>query len=81
MNTANMEFETVKTVEQALQEADSIITIAELKRRLPEQVNRLKAILEHLERNNKVIMSSKGITWIYNPSKKLQQAIQKGIEL
>ena len=62
LNTVIMVEETLKNME------GSIITIAELKRRLPKQVNHnvLKIILEYLEASNKIAVSLKGITWIYN---------------
>lgn len=75
---------TVLMVEKALKEMDgSVITIAELKRRLPKQVNHntLMVILEYLEESNKILVSLKGITWIHNPSPKLRKAIAQGLEV
>ncbi|HLD15090.1 MAG TPA: hypothetical protein VJB94_00730 [Candidatus Nanoarchaeia archaeon] len=59
---------------------DSLITIAELKRKLPKQVNHntLMLILQYLEESNKIVFTSKGISWIYNPSPNLKMAISKG---
>jgi hypothetical protein len=71
-------------VENVLKNMDeSVITIAELKRRLPKQVNHntLKVILEYLEGSNKIIVTMKGITWVYNPSPKLKKAIERGVEI
>ncbi len=75
---------TVIMVENTLKNAkESVITIAELKRKLPRQVNHntLMAILEYLERNNKVAATLRGITWIQNDNPKLRRAIAKGLEL
>lgn len=75
---------TVLMVEETLKNMDgSAITIAELKRRLPKQVNHntLKLILEYLEYSNKIIVGLKGITWIHNTSPKLRRAIREGLEL
>ena len=75
---------TVLMVEETLKNMDeSVITIAELKRRLPKQVNHntLKVILEYLEESNKIAVSIKGITWIHNPNPNLRKAIAKGLEL
>ena len=75
---------TVLMVENTLKNMEgSIITIAELKRRLPKQVNHnvLKVILEYLENSNKIAVSLKGITWIHNTNQNLRQAIRKGLEL
>jgi len=75
---------TVLMVEETLKKMDnSIITIAELKRKLPKQVNHntLKIILEYLEESNKIAVSLKGITWIHNTNENLRKAISKGLEL
>jgi hypothetical protein len=61
---------TVIMVEKALQNAkDSVVTVAELKRMLPKQVNHntLMTILAYLEESNKIVVTLKGITWIHNP--------------
>lgn len=75
---------TVLMVEHVLKNMDeSVITVAELKRRLPKQVNHntLKVILEYLEASNKIIVTMKGITWVYNHSPKLKKAIEHGVEI
>ena len=75
---------TVLMVENVLKNMDeSVVTIAELKRKLPKQVNHntLKVVLEYLETSNKIIVTMKGITWIYNPSPKLKKAIERGVEI
>ena len=75
---------TVLMVEDALKKMnESVVSVAELKRRLPKQVNHytLKKILEYLEESNKIAFSAKGITWIHNKRPHLQKAIAKGLEL
>jgi len=75
---------TVLMVEEVLKNMDeSVITVAELKRRLPRQVNHntLKIILEYLELSNKIVVTMRGITWIHNPNPNVQKAISKGLEL
>lgn len=75
---------TVLMVEATLKNMEgSVITIAELKRRLPKQVNHnvLKIILEYLEKSNKIAVTLKGITWIHNTNLNLRRAIAKGLEL
>ncbi len=75
---------TVLMVENVLKDADgSIITVAELKRRLPKQINHnvLKIILEYLEESNKIAVTMKGITWVHNTNPVLRKAISKGLEL
>ena len=75
---------TVLMVEDTLKNMDeSIITVADLKKILPKQVNHntLKVILEYLEDSNKIAVSLKGITWIHNTNVNLRNAISKGLEL
>ena len=75
---------TVLMVEDTLKNMDeSVITIAELKRKLPRQINHitLKVILEYLELSNKILVTMRGITWIHNPNPNLQKAIAHGLEL
>lgn len=75
---------TVIMVENVLRKAEnSVISIAELKRKLPKQVNHntLMAILYYLENSNKIAVSLKGITWIFNRNPKLRKAIAEGYEL
>ena len=75
---------TVLMVEKTLKKMnESAIKIAELKRRLPKQVNHntLKIILEYLEYSNKIVVGLKGITWIHNTNPRMKKAIREGIEL
>ena len=75
---------TVLMVEKTLENMEnSVITIAELKRLLPKQVNHytLRSILEYLEISNKIAVSLKGITWIHNTNSKFRKAVSEGLEL
>ena len=75
---------TILMVEDLLKNMnESVVTIAELKRKLPKQINHntLKRILEYLEKSNKIAVSLKGITWIHNTNPNLRRAISKGLEL
>ena len=77
LNTVIMVEETLKKMNE------SIISIAELKRKLPRQVNHitLMVILEYLERSNKIAVTLKGITWIENNNPNLKRVIMQGMEL
>jgi len=77
LNTVIMVEETLKCMDE------SVISVAELKRRLPRQVNHntLKIILEYLELSNKIVVTIRGITWIHNPNPNLQKALARGLEL
>lgn len=75
---------TVVMVEDVIKNAEnSIITIPEIKRALPRQVNHnmLKLILEYLEESGKIFVSLKGITWTHSTNSVLRNAISKGLEL
>ncbi len=75
---------TVFMVENTLKNIDeSVITVADLKKKLPKQVNHntLKIILEYLEESNKIAVTMKGITWIHNTNPALRRAISSGLEL
>jgi hypothetical protein len=75
---------TVLMVERILRDIDeSVISIAELKRKLPKQINHttLMIILQYLEESNKIAVTLKGITWIHNPNANLRKAIHKGLEI
>ena len=71
---------TVIMVERVLKGHEkSAVTVAELKRLLPKQVNHntLKVILEYLEESNKIFVSMKGITWIHNTNQQLKKRLQE----
>ena len=75
---------TVIMVENTLKKMEgSVMTIAELKRKLPRKVNHntLKVILEYLEDSNKIAVSLRGITWVHNTNQNLKRAIARGVEL
>ncbi|QQG38713.1 MAG: hypothetical protein HYS32_03870 [Candidatus Woesearchaeota archaeon] len=75
---------TVLMVEEVLKNMnESVITIAELKRKLPKQVNHntLMITLDYLEKSNKIAVTLKGITWIHNTNVNMKKAITRGLEL
>jgi len=77
LNTVLMVEETMKNMDE------SIFTVADLKKKLPKQVNHrtLMIILAYLEKSNKIYVSIKGITWIHNTSPRLRKEISEGLEL
>ncbi len=84
MQRSSPTLNTVIMVENAIKNApDSVVTIPEIKRRLPKQVNHytLMTILEYLEASNKIVVTLKGITWVHNTNQNLKRAIEKGMEL
>ena len=77
LNTVMMVEETLKNI------GESVISVAELKRKLPRQVNHitLMVILEYLEKSNKIAVTLRGITWIENNNPNLKSAILRGMEI
>lgn len=75
---------TVMMVEDAIRKSrNSVITIAEIKRKLPRQVNHatLIVILQYLEDSRKIAVSLRGITWIHSTNPNLRRAIANGMEI
>ena len=61
----------------------SVMSVAELKRSLPRQVNHntLILILEYLDRSGKILVGMKGITWTHNTNENLRKSISEGMRL
>ena len=74
---------TVLQVEKVLQSADTLISKNELKRRLPTQImhQTLNLILEYLEDSGKIVIGSKGITWIQNDNPKLKKLLERAVRV
>lgn len=75
---------TILMVEKTLQNIpETVFKVSDIKKALPKKVNHytLKNILEYLESSNKIYVGIKGITWIYNKNKKLDDEIKKGKEI
>lgn len=74
---------TVLMVEESLRQASEVLKVAELKRRLPKQVmhNTLLQILDYLQESGKIIITTKGVLWIYRPVAELEKLKKGGLEL
>ena len=68
-------------VEDTLQKADSLISVAELKRKLPKQVmhQTVIAILDYLAYSGKIVFSDDKVLWTFNPQSKLKK--MKGLDV
>lgn len=78
LNTVIMVEETLKNME------NSVMTIAELKRKLPRQVNHntLLNILDYLDRSGKIYIGTRGITWVQSESTPaFREALARGRRL
>ncbi len=76
-------FNTVLMIEEILKEAGELITLAELKRRLPRKVmhRTLILVLDYLQLSGKIIIGTKGILWIFTERKELDRLIRRGTEV
>lgn len=74
---------TVIMVEKTLQEAKEVIKVSELKRRLPKQImhNTLLQVLDYLQESGKILITIKGLLWIYRTPSELERLKQGGLEL
>ena len=74
---------TVLMVEETLKDAEQVISLAELKRRLPKKImhQTLTTILDYLQISGKIIIGTKGILWVYTEKKELDELIKKGTEI
>ena len=75
---------TVIMVENTLKKiGESVVSVAELKRNLPRQINHntLILILHYLEQSNKIFTSIRGITWIHASNPNLRKIIREGMEI
>ncbi|MBU0930029.1 MAG: hypothetical protein KJ623_03070 [Nanoarchaeota archaeon] len=74
---------TVLMVEDVLKNANELVTVAELKRRLPKKVmhNTILQILDYLQFSGKIVIGTKGILWVFTERKDLNELIKKGTEV
>lgn len=74
---------TVLMVEETLKDVGQVITLAELKRKLPKKImhQTLVTILDYLQISGKIIIGTKGLLWVYADKKELDELIKKGTEI
>ena len=79
-DTHSPTLETMMMVEETIRKAKEVLTIAELKRRLPRQVNHntLKVILAYLQRSGKLEFNPYGVVWIFMPKEDVEQILSRG---
>ncbi|MDI6738453.1 MAG: hypothetical protein QME12_08160 [Nanoarchaeota archaeon] len=75
--------QTILMVEQTLKEAGQLISVAEIKRKLPRKVmhQTLISILDYLQESGKIMIGTKGVLWIFAERKEIEELIRKGKEL
>ncbi|MBU0627870.1 MAG: hypothetical protein KKC75_01665 [Nanoarchaeota archaeon] len=74
---------TVMMVEETLKNSGELLTLAELKRRLPKQVmhQTLLQILDYLQLSGKIVIGTKGVLWVFAERKELNELIKRGTEI
>ncbi|MFH0737875.1 MAG: hypothetical protein V1827_04790 [Candidatus Micrarchaeota archaeon] len=74
---------TVLMVEHALQKAGEIVKISELKRMLPKKVmhTTLLQVLDYLQGSGKILITTKGVLWIFRPPAELEKLKSGGLEI
>ena len=71
--------DTVLMVEETIKSAKEVVTIAELKRRLPRQVNHntLKVVVDYLQKSGKIEFTPYGVVWIFASKEDIAAVISK----
>lgn len=66
---------TLLMVEETLMNAEEVLSVAELKRRLPKQImhQTLMAIIDYLEYSGKIIWHDDKILWVFNQDSRLKK--------
>ena len=72
--------ETVQMVEETIKKAKQILSIADIKRKLPRKVNHntLKVILRYLQTSGKIEFTPDGVVWIFMPKEDIAAILSKG---
>ena len=74
---------TILMVEHILKNAKQIMTLAEMKKRLPRKVmhQTLIQILNYLQISGKIVIGTKGILWVFSERKELNALVKRGLEV
>jgi len=74
---------TVLMVEETLEKAGEPITLAELKRQLPRKTmhSTLVQVLDYLQESGKILITTKGIVWIFAQRAEIEAMKNRGIQL
>ena len=72
--------DTVLMVEETIRNAKEVLTVAELKRRIPREVNHytLKYILLYLQKSGKIEFTIDGFVWIFVPREDRENILRRG---
>jgi len=66
---------TVLMVEETMKKADGLMTVAELKRRLPKQVmhQTLMAVIDYLDYSGKIVLHDGKLLWIFKEKSRMRK--------
>ncbi len=72
--------ETVQMVEETIRKAKQVISVADIKRKLPRKVNHntLKVILRYLQTSGKIEFTPDGVVWIFMLREDIAAILSKG---
>jgi hypothetical protein len=71
---------TIFMVEGTLKNSGELMTLAELKKKLPRKVmhQTLLQILDYLQISGKIIIGTKGMLWIFTEKEELNKLVKRG---
>lgn len=74
---------TVMMIEDVLSKSEAVISKNELKRRLPVKImhQTLNLILEYLQNSGKIMIGTKGISWLQQDNPKLTAMLKKAVRV
>ncbi len=74
---------TVLMVEDVLKNSGELVSVAELKRKLPRKVmhQTLLHILDYLQMSGKIVIGTKGVLWVFTSRKEIEELIKRGTEV
>ena len=74
---------TVLMIEATLKDAGEVISVAELKRRLPKKVmhQTVLLILDYLQESGKILIGTKGVVWTHATREEINALLARGTEV
>ena len=74
---------TILMVEKTLKDSGELMSLAELKRKVPKQVmhQTLINILDYLQLSGKIVIGTKGVLWVFTERKELNELMKRGTEI
>ena len=74
---------TILMVEKTLKDSGELMSLAELKKKIPKQVmhQTLINILDYLQLSGKIVIGTKGVLWVFTERKELNELMKRGTEI